>query len=170
MNQHFEAQGIRFNDLVFTEPVRLTEWVPPKFPGVFVILTRDPNWAPKPFQPLWFGEFGNNAQHHLASAGKPPHADALFVSVLPMLFSTTDQRCAVRDRLVWAYNPTLQAKHTPAAPSEWVRKLHQLEKKHEEQATELRMLLTSVATMFEPQPPPSRRRRIGFLPDLEPSV
>jgi hypothetical protein len=173
MNQQWTAEnlqghGIRFNDYIFTEPERLTEWSSPRFAGVFVILVQDPNWAPKPFQPLWFGEFGNNAQH-LFAAERTPHTGSLFVSVLPMLFSTTEQRCSVRDRLVWAYNPILQTKRTPLLPSEWAYKLHELEKKHEEHTSELRTLLTaSNPKVVEAQP--GRRRRIGFLPDPEPTV
>jgi len=32
----------------------------------------------------------------------------LYVAVLPMPFTTTVQRCALRDELIWAYNPAWQ--------------------------------------------------------------
>lgn len=98
--------GIRFNDCLFTEPERLAGWRLPKCAGLFAILGADQNWAPKQFQPLYFGEFGNNAQEDvIPKLGN----DALFVAVFPMPFSTTAQRCAVRDQLLWAYNPVYQS-------------------------------------------------------------
>jgi hypothetical protein len=152
------AAGIRFNDFVFSEPTPLAEWLPPKYAGLFVIVARDPNWAPKPFQPLYFGEFGNNAPPSTA------RADALFVAVLPMPFSTTAERTAARDQLIWAYKPLCQENRSPsAATGELARKLEALEKKHEEQTNQVGLLLATVNRFFEPQPEPPRRR-IGFLP------
>src|SRR5437016_3030285 len=113
MNSYLIAAGIRFNDYFFTEPRQLAEWAAPRYAGLFVILVRDSNWAPKSFQPLFFGEFGNNTEQivlpgdirrlagTLAGAG-------LFIATLPMPFSTTAARSAVRDELVWAYNPRYQ--------------------------------------------------------------
>jgi hypothetical protein len=168
MNSFLVPPGIRFNDCLFTEPKQLGGWVPPRCAGIFVILMGDPNWAPKPYQPLLFGEFGNNAReilpHHdrirWAGASRP---EALLVSVLPMPFSTTAQRTAVCNQLIWAYNPVCQANTTTAAPNELAHKLEELEKKHEEQTTHLRLLLASVNKVFEPLPE-RPRRQIGFLP------
>jgi hypothetical protein len=158
------ASGIRFNDYLFTEPRNLAEWVPPKYAGLFAILTLDQNWAPKPFQPLCFGEFGNNSRMAETVRG----TGHLFIAVLPMPFSTTDQRSAARDQLIWAYSPLWQAKGTPSAPSELARKLEELEKKHEEQTTQFRLLLSNMNKLFEPQPdPPARRRSIGFIPQSD---
>jgi hypothetical protein len=172
MNQHWtkdglQGRGIRFNDYIFTEPERLLECAPPRCAGVFAILVQDHNWAPKPFQPLWFGEFGNNAQHLFTD--QPPHGESLYLSVFPMLFSTTEQRCAVRDRLVWAYNPILQSnKRSPIFGGEWAHKLRDLERKHEEHTAELCTLLGNTSPeLLGAQP---RRRRIGFLPDPLPSI
>ena len=107
MNTYLFAAGIRFNDHMFSEPRRLVELVPPKCAGICVILTGDPNWAPKPLQPLCFCEFGNNAD--LRRLARMPNTEALFVSVLTMPFSTSAQRSEVRNQLVWAYNPVWQA-------------------------------------------------------------
>ena len=154
------ASGIRFNDFFFTEPRLLTEWTPPKYAGIFAILTLDPNWAPKPFQPLCFGEFGNDSRR--AETTRSGH---LFISVLPMPFSTTDQRSTARNQLIWAYSPLWQPKEASAAPGELARKLEQLEKKHEEQTEQFRLLLANINKLFEPPPsPPARRRPIGFVP------
>jgi hypothetical protein len=163
------STGIRFNDYLFTEPERLAGWVPPKCASMFVILIRDSNWAPKPFQALCFGEFGNNAQQswlryghaRLSSTSEP-----LFVSVLPMPFSTTAQRCEVVDQLVWAYNPTCQANSVSSGPSELAHKLDRLEKKHEE----ILLMLANINKMFEPPQPEQPRRQIGFLSQSEPAA
>jgi hypothetical protein len=162
------SAGIRFNDFVFTEPTPLAEWTQPRYAGLFVIVTRDPNWAPKPFQPLYFGEFGNNARENFLPHDARPHStarvDALFVAVLPMPFSTTAERTAARDQLIWAYNPLCQVNRSQsAAAGELARKLEALEKKHEEQTNQVGLLLATISRFFEPQPEPPRRH-IGFLP------
>jgi hypothetical protein len=160
MNAYLVAPGIRFNDYVFSEPRRLVECALPKCPGVLVILTADLRWSPKPFQPLYFKEFDNNSRETLLDPvrfTRTPHAD-LFVSVLPLPFSSAAQRSEVRSQLVWAYNPVWQANGC-----ELVQKLDELERKHEEQTTQLRLLLASINRLFEPLPEP-RRRPIGFLP------
>jgi hypothetical protein len=162
------AQGIRFNDYVFAEPKPLGEWERPRYAGILVILAKDANWAPKPFQALFFGEFGNNSREVLLPTGQmrlagAAPAEGLWVSVLPVPFSTTAQRMEILQQLVWAYNPVWQAKGSPTEPGELARKLDELEKKHEEQTTQVRLLLASVNKFFEPQPEPPRRQ-IGFLP------
>jgi hypothetical protein len=154
--------GIRFNDFLFSEPVPLRNWTPPKFAGLCVLLVRDTNWAPRQFQPLCFGEFGNNLRIQWATdALRLPAFESLLVAVLPLPFSSSSQRYDIRNELVWAYNPVCQA--AAPAQSELVRKLDDLEKKHEEQTTQFRLLLASINRLFEPQPEPSRRP-IGFLP------
>jgi len=115
------SPGIRFNDCVFSEPTRLDGWTPPKCAGLFGIFVADPNWAPKPFQPLYFGEFGNNASPRTllgecrnllrASSGRP-----LMISVFPLPFSTTSQRRALRCELIHAYNPTFQLEEAEETP------------------------------------------------------
>jgi len=159
---HLVAAGIRFNDYVFSEPRRLVEWAPPKWAGICVILARDANWAPKPLQPLCFLEFGNNAD--LRRIAHMPNTEALFVSALAMPFSTSSQRSEILNQLVWAYNPVCQANSSSAPRSELAHKLDELERKHEEQTTQLRLLLASVGRFFEPQAEP-KRRPIGFMPE-----
>src|SRR5262249_4527354 len=112
-------QGIRFNDCLFTEPTRLAGWKSPKYAGLFVILAKDTNWAPKPYQPLYFGEFGNNPPEALLP-GDPvrltrcENGTPLYISVLPMPFSTSVQRWALRNELLLAYNTAWQAKEVRA--------------------------------------------------------
>ena len=137
------APGIRFNDLVFTEPVALEGWTAPQFAGLYALLRSDGNWAPKAFQPLFFGEFGNrtpagtffrDCESILRNAGD----GALFVALLPMPFSTTSQRWATCSELVRAYHPLYQ--------------------------TEVAMPSGNPMAIEVPVPP---RRRIGFLPQTE---
>jgi hypothetical protein len=125
--------GIRFNDFLFTEPVCLSAWEPPKYAGLFVILASDTNWAPKPYQPLYFGEFGNNTPESLPPVeysrvlGKEK-GRKLFVAVLPMPFTTTHQRCTLRSELIRAYNPTAQAHESQAAIGELAGQFQYVEK------------------------------------------
>jgi hypothetical protein len=135
--------GIRFNDCLFSEPVRFEGWNPPQFAGLFALLKTDSNWAPKAFQALFFGEFGNATPaaeffRDCAGVRKSAGEQAVFIALLPMPFSTTSQRWAVCHELVRAYHPLYQAEL--ASPPG-----HQ-------------------AMIERPSPP---RRRIGFLPLTE---
>ena len=165
--------GIRFNDCFFTEPVDLEAWTPPKCPGLYVILVADPNWAPKGFQPIYFGEFGNNSpaaalmQSCSQMTGSAP-GKHLFVSVFPMPFSTTQQRWTLRNELTWAYHPTCQGDLQKAPAQELAYKLAELEKKHQEQTAQFMQFVASVNPSFDA--PPARRRRIGFMPLAEPAT
>jgi hypothetical protein len=159
--------GIRFNDFLFSEPVPLSAWTAPKFAGLFVVLAADSNWAPRPLQALYFGEFGNNAPCPMAFGSlRAPMQGALFISVLPLPFSSSAQRLEARNQLVLAYNPLYQPAGMPAA-NELARKLDELEKRHEEQSTQFRMLLASLNRFFEPLPEPANRRPIGFQPPAD---
>ncbi len=164
MHSPWIAPGIRFDNYMFTEPMRLADWKPPECAGLFVILVRDSNWAPKPFQPLYFGEFGNNVHGALLpndAVWKPlAGGNNLFVAVLPLPFSTTAQRLAVRSELLRAYNPRYQAESSTTS-SEVTRKLDELERRHQEQTAQIGLLVASINRLFEPQP--EVRRPIGFL-------
>src|SRR5579859_3046530 len=103
------APGIRFNDCVFSEPLAFASGNLPRCAGLFVILAEDYNWAPKPFDPVWFGEFGNNAPaaalldeaHRSVQAGP---GKKLYLAVFALPFSTTAQRWALLAELTRAYN------------------------------------------------------------------
>jgi hypothetical protein len=154
------AAGIRFNDYVFSEPVRLAEWRPPKCAGFFVILARDPNWSPKPFQPLYFGEFGNNSRETFPADG------TLYAAALLLPYSTTGQRWSLRNELVWAYNPTCQSGGDRMSVRELARRVDEMEVRQQEHDSQLLLLLTNLNKMFEPQTV-GPRRPIGFLPATE---
>jgi hypothetical protein len=156
------TSGIRFNDFFFSEPADLAGWAPPRCAGLFSVLINDANWAPKPFQPLYFGELGNNTPlsevlqdcSRIAAIAK---GKALLVSVLPMPFSTTQQRLALRHELISAYNPCYQTDIGKSSARDLELKLADLQKKHEEQTAQMTQIMAGVNA----QAPP--RRRIGFL-------
>ena len=144
------SPGIRFNDCLFSQPVAVTGWTSPGYAGLFAVLVNDPNWAPKALQPLYFGEFGNNAPHPALALDLPrlvaaAKGRALLVAVLPLPFSTTVQRRELRDELVSAYNPECQIDGT------------------------ILRELANVNQSFQPPPEPPRRR-IGFMPHTEPAA
>lgn len=168
MSSYLVAPGLRFNDCVFSEPLPFAEWLPPACAGVVAVLARDPNWAPKPFRPLYFGEFGNDARRSQGNVPLPTAAGNLFIAVLPMPFSTAVQRRALRHELVAAYNPICQAQGTPSS-DELARKLDEIESRQQEQNAQIVALLAHFTKLFEPQPA-SPRRPIGFMPQPLPAA
>ena len=156
--------GVRFNDSVFTEPMPLAQWRPPACAGIVVILARNPQWAPKPLQPLYFGQFGNDAAR---GASLPANArrDDLLVSTLPMPYSTAAQRRAICNELIAGYNPACQANGTMASAHEMARKIDELDARQQEQSQQILSLLAQLGTLFGPQPV-APRRPIGFVPQL----
>jgi len=134
-----------------------------------VILAPDANWAPKPYQPLYFGEFGNNTPEALlpGSHAEPRAIEGntmLFVAALPMPFSTTAQRWALRNELVWAYNATWQTTEVRAAAGGLANQLGEVDKTpYQQRSAELFHLLSGVTQPFESQPKRDPRRRIGFV-------
>ena len=160
--------GVRFNDSVFTEPMQLAVWRPPACAGIVAILARNPQWAPKPLQPLYFGEFGNDAARG-TSLPVVTRRDDLLVSVLPMPYSTSAQRRALCNELIAAYNPAGQANATMASAAELARKIDELDSRQQEQSQQILSLLAHLGTLFGPHPV-APRKPIGFLPQLAPGA
>jgi hypothetical protein len=138
---HSGAPGIRFNDSMFTEPVPISTWSPPRYAGILTILVHDAEWAPKALQPVYFGEFGNNAplsalMRDYSCFVTAAHGRTLYVSVLPMPFSTIAERRSLREELISAYNPACQS-----------------------------ILLAGLGPQTLRAQPEAPRRRIGFMPD-----
>jgi hypothetical protein len=134
--------GIRFNDCLFSEPTPVEGWSPPQFAGLYALLAADPNWAPKAFRPLYFGEFGNATPaaaffHDYPAPLKSGRERTVFIALLPMPFSTTSQRWMICQQLVRAYHPHYQAEAGIPGPQ---------------------------AVVEEKVQP---RRRIGFMPQTE---
>jgi hypothetical protein len=169
---YFMASGIRFNDCLFNEPARLADCPLPRCAGLYVILAEDRAWAPKPFQPLYFGEFGNNAPpaalaHEAAALVAACPGKTFYLSVLPLPYSTTRQRWALCRELVAAYNPPSQLAATRTPPADLVLQLDDLERKQQEQMAQLMFLRSHADRFFGP---PAERRRIGFAPDTTPAI
>jgi hypothetical protein len=176
--------GVRFNDSLFTDPVQLAGWHPPACAGIVAILVRNPHWAPKPLQPLYFGEFGNDAARGMNLPAGARRGDLLvpvlpmpysvaaqrgdlLVSVLPMPYSTAAQRSALCNELIAAYNPACQTNGTVGSTAELARKVTDLEARQHEQSQQILSLLAHLGKLFEPQPV-GPRRPIGFLPPQQP--
>jgi len=158
--------GIRFNDCLFSEPAPLQAWRQPGCAGIVAILARNPQWSPKPLQPLYFGEFGNDAA---SRAVLPANASRdLLVSVLPMPYSSAAQRRALCDELIAAHNPAWQANGTMVSSAVLARKVDELEARQLEQSQQILALLAHLGKLFEPtQAGP--RKPIGFLSELAPA-
>lgn len=152
---YWVAPGVRFNDYLFTEPEPLSSWRSPGCAGIVAILGRNPQWSPKPFEPLYFGELAQAARH------PDPQADQLYVSVLPLPFSTVSQRRAIAKELNAAYRV--------GTGPELAQRVEELEARQQEQSQQILSLLTFIAKLFEPQPVPARKP-IGFLTQLAPAT
>lgn len=149
--------GVRFNDCLFSDPVPLSAWHPPSCPGIVAILARNPQWGPKPLQPLYFGELGNGATRS-ASLPANVHRPDLLVSMLAMPYSTPAQRRAICRDLIAAYHPACQIN---ASATELAHRVDELQ----EQNQQILSLLSHLAKLFEPLPV-GPRKPIGFLPEL----
>lgn len=51
-----QPTGIKFMDLVFTEPARFSWMMAPPRQGIYVVLVPDSAWGPRQFRPIYFGE------------------------------------------------------------------------------------------------------------------
>ena len=160
--------GLRFNDCLFSEPVRLANWAPPQGAGIVAVLTHDFNWAPKPFQVLYFGEFGHDARGAIETRGLPAGLSGdLYVATMLMPFSTSGQRLALRNELIAAYNPACQGQGGMTA-RELAGRLEAMEARQQEQHAQILSLLAHLAKFFEPQTV-GPRRPIGFWPAAAPA-
>lgn len=149
MHSYLVPAGIRFKDYLFSEPVQLAGWRAPHCAGVIAILAHNPQWGPKPYQPLFFG----------ACSQLPSHVrrNDLWVALLPMPYSTAQQQRDVCQELAAAYGPVTVADLT--------HRIDVLEARQQEQSQQILSLLTFIGKLFEPQPV-GPRKPIGFLPQL----
>ncbi len=163
---YLTASGIRFNDWVFSQPIPVANSAWPRCAGLYVVLVEDRNWAPRPYQPVFFGEFGNNApadqlRDEVERFAKTGQGKPLLISVLPLPFSTSAQRWAVWTEMVTGYNPTCQVQEARTPAPDLIRRLDELEVKQREQTAQLLWLRASAHHLLGA---PERRHRIGFVP------
>jgi hypothetical protein len=160
--------GVRFNDCLFSEPATLAAWRPSGCGGILAILAPNSQWGPRPLQPLYFGEFGNDAARGMNLPANVRRED-LLVSVLPMPYSTAAQRRALCNDLIAAHNPVWQVNRTMVPVEELVRKVDELAARQQEQSQQILSLLAHLAKLFGPQPV-GPRKPIGFLPQVAPKA
>jgi hypothetical protein len=159
--------GVRFNDSLFTEPAPLGIWRPTGCAGILAILAPNSQWGPRPFQPLYFGEFGNDALRGVNLRANIQRDD-LLMSVLPLPYSTAAQRRALCNDLITSHNPLWQANRSVAPVDEMARKVDELAARQQEQSQQILSLLAHLAKLFGPQPV-GPRKPIGFLAELAPA-
>jgi hypothetical protein len=151
---------------LFSEPVQLTGLRLPGCAGIVAVLARNPQWGPKPLQPLYFSEFGNDA---CSRTGLPSNGRDLLVSVLPMPYSTAAQRRALCNELITAHNPAWQANGAAVSMAALVRKVDELEARQQEQSRQILALLAHLGKLFEPETL-RPRKPIGFLSEMAPAA
>ena len=101
--------SITWGGITFSDPIRLTTWIPQSIAGVYAISIRTSTG----FSPIYFGESENleergiNATHHayscwLREAGSEEN---IFISIRLMPNSTEDHRREREGSLISQYNP-----------------------------------------------------------------
>jgi hypothetical protein len=118
-------------------------------------------------QPLYFGEFGNDAARGMNLPANMRRED-LLVSVLPMPYSTAAQRRALCNDLIASHNPAWQGTRTAVPVEELACKVDELAARQQEQSQQILSLLAHLAKLFAPQPV-GPRKPIGFLAELAPA-
>jgi len=107
--------GIRFGDLVFSEPTLLPDTCLAGIfdqPGLYVVLVHDSNWQPRPFRPLYFGESDGVWQR---ATGAHENCDSwrargglfepVYRALCPLPGWTRVQRQLAESALISAYQP-----------------------------------------------------------------
>jgi hypothetical protein len=105
-------QGIWFGNYCFSEPELLPCSVPACNSGVYAILVRDLTCHPRLLRVVYFGESGNISTHLTPWHEKygswcdvASGAINLYLALLPMESSTSEQRLAVLADLIAQYQP-----------------------------------------------------------------
>jgi hypothetical protein len=160
-------RGIRFGNFVFEEPVRWGAYSP-EYSGIFGILLPDFTWAPKPFQPIFFGEIRGAAsaamtQDEYVSLLRTAAGRELYVASCQMPFAAASQRHDAVRELIRAYNPLCNREPADERSGGLLERVAALEKRTQEQDAAVRVLFAAAARLLEPMPEP-RRRTFGFTP------
>jgi len=115
--------GIRFNNSIFTEPVRFSLALVPVSSGIYAILAADASCRPRPFRAIYFGESGDFTQrvtrdHARFSdwTSEAGEAANLFVAFCPTPLLRAQQRRWVEHDLIARYRPAcnLQDNQAPS--------------------------------------------------------
>jgi hypothetical protein len=85
-------------------------FLPSHATGLYVILTPDPTWGPRDFQPLFFGEFANGRQGsvtatQLSSWYRGSAGKGVYVSAFTIPEAHMPELSALKQRLIQDYQP-----------------------------------------------------------------
>ena len=161
--------GIRFADYLFTEPIPLDTSLIPYVQGLFVVLIFDFTWAPRQFQPLFFGEVGRRQGSPIArndylrwlrtAAGKQ-----LYLAICPIPATHVLALPGIKNHLVDAYDPVCNREpvETGLLSADVLSRLDTFQEKQKEHDALIRLMVAAFGHMV--QPPPEPKRRAGFLP------
>ena len=116
MNSYREhANGIRFGDILFSEPEALSGSTRPvgliyRSPGLYVILAFDATYRPWPYRALYFGESENirsraTTSHENYESWRREGGDLLYLAFHEMPGSQQNKRQAIESGLITQYNP-----------------------------------------------------------------
>lgn len=159
--------GIRFGDVIFGEPTLMDGGMYPASGGIYVLLTPDPTWTPRPFQPLYFGEFGIAGELQISpekqlrclrvAAGRN-----LFIAAHAMPLRQGSHFGSLKTDLIRQYAPIGNLEFAQEGVESATR-IQDLEKKITEHEVVLSLVLTAIGQSAQKQPE-SRKRPIGFRP------
>jgi hypothetical protein len=106
------SQGIWFGNYRFSEPELLPCSVPVCNSGVYAILVRDLTCHPRLLRVVYFGESGNISAHltpwhekYASWCDVASGAINLYLALLPMDSSTSEERVAILADLIAQYRP-----------------------------------------------------------------
>jgi hypothetical protein len=104
--------SINYDNVQFSEPIRLNDWEPPFRAGLYAILFPDQTITPKPFAVVYFGESGNMSERGFASHHKRAcwisrsgNVNNLWIATYLMPNSTEEERRIIESRLISKYRP-----------------------------------------------------------------
>ncbi len=160
--------GIRFGDTVFSEPVPLARWWPPRGTGLYVVLVPDFTWLPRPFQPVYVGEYGQGCVRvtsdeylswYRVAAGRD-----LYVAAHEIPDARATQAPVLKEEIVRMYTPVCNRRWSEPAPADALaRRLETIERRDLDQDALLKVLVAALSRVLTPPPEPAKKE-YGFKP------
>ena len=160
--------GICFGECVFSEPVPVDRVsLPVHSSGVYVILTPDPTWGPRHFQPLFFGEFANGRCSVTASElsfwYRAAGGRSLSIAVLGIPEVHAGELASLKRKLIDHYHPICNRDDGSEMAFETARRLEQLERRAYEQDIQLKLMLAAFGQMVHQPPADTKKKPAGFM-------
>ncbi len=105
--------SINYGDHLFSDPVWIGLWKPPRAAGLYAILVLDQSVKPQPYRVIYFGETEDfSARGFIKNHNKYPcwmresgSEHYLYISILPQSWLTPEQRKAAEAVLIAKYRP-----------------------------------------------------------------